>query len=194
MSEPIAEILETKEVFHKRIFRWLSIRFRAKKFDGTLSEPIEHLVLNRGDSVGILLHDLATDEIVLVEQFRVSAIENGPGRLLEIPAGRIDDGESAEASAKREAIEETGAEPESIQLVASFYLSPGACTERLSLFYCPFPTGLTVLAHAGLAHESEDLRVHRVPTPEADEMVKNGTIIDAKSIIAIQWLLAHRQT
>lgn len=192
MADPIATILSQETVFQIRIFHFKSVTFQYTQTNGEVSPPITHLVLDRNDSVGVLLHDLTTDEIVLVEQFRIAAFENGPGWLLEIPAGRIEDGDEAEPTARREAKEETGADPAECQFISSFYLSPGGCSERLSLFYCPFPDGLQVLAHAGLAHENEDLRVHRVNTKEAYEWIREGKIIDAKTIIALQWL--HNRT
>lgn len=188
MSSPSAKILHEETVFQKRIFHWKSIRFQYIKTDGEWSNEIEHLVLDRNDSVGILMHDLLTDEIILVEQFRVAAYHNGPGWLIELPAGRIEDGDEAHETALRETKEETGAEPSEAIFISSFYLSPGGCSERLSLFYCPFPNGLQVLSNAGLASEDEDIRVHRISRTEAYDWYASGRIIDAKTIIALQWL------
>ncbi len=191
MSQPTAEILSEETVFQKRIFHWKSIRFRYTKTNGQMSNEIEHLVLDRNDSVGILMHDLQVDEVILIEQFRVAAYHNGPGWLIEVPAGRIEDGDDAKATALRETKEETGAEPTDAEFISSFYLSPGGCSERLSLFYCPFEHGLTVMESAGLEVEDEDIRVHRVKREVAYRWIKEGKVIDAKTIIALQWLMAQ---
>ena len=183
------EIFAKKEIFEYYIFKGFAVSFQYPRFDGTLSEKAEHFVIERGESVGILVHDVPANEIVLVEQFRIATAENGPGFMIELPAGRIDSGEDPLTTAARETKEETGAVPGSLEHISTFYLSSGGLAERLHLFYAPFPEGLTVGPHGGLAHEGEDLKIHRLSLIDAYEMISSGKIVDAKTIIAIQWLM-----
>ena len=183
----------TEELLRRGFFRWVAVRFRYTRTDGKDSGEVEHLVLERGDSVGVVLHDLQTDEIVLVEQLRIATLETSNGFLLEFPAGRIDASEQPIHAAIREAKEETGAELSDVQLISSFYLSPGTCSERLHLFYCPFLDGLTVKATGGLESEHEDLKVHRISLDQAMTMVGSGEIADAKTIIGVLWLKGARR-
>jgi ADP-ribose pyrophosphatase len=132
----------------------------------------------------LVLHDVPANEVVFVEQARVAT----SGWILELPAGRVEPNEDPAATAGREAEEETGAAPATVQRISRFYLSPGGCSERLHLFYCPFSDGLTVHEYAGLAQDSEDIRVHRIPLPRALEMIETGEIADAKTMIGLYWL------
>jgi len=190
-DEPRVTVLSTEEVFSRDFFRWVSIRFTYRRYDGTTSGPVDRIVFDRGDSVGMLLHDIPRNEVILVEQLRIAAVGHGTGWLLELPAGRIETGDSPEATASREVREETGAEAAEMEPIASFYLSPGACSERLHLFYAPYPEGLEIQEHAGLAEENEDIRVARVPFEEALEMIKDGRLADAKTILGLLWLQAR---
>lgn len=184
-------VLAKEEILARAHFKWFNVNFTFRRFDGTVSRPIQRIVFERGDSVGMLLHDLPRDEIVLVEQLRIATAEHGSGLLLEIPAGVLDSGEQPEQTAAREIQEETGAGPTELQPISTFYLSPGACSERIHLFYAPYPKGLKIAEHAGLAEENEDIKVHRVPFIEAMEMVEDGRIADAKTIVALYWLRAR---
>jgi ADP-ribose pyrophosphatase len=188
VESPKLRIDSKEQVFHQAIFRIFSVKFRYTLPDGTVFGPVDRLVLDRKESVGVILHDIRAEEIILVEQVRIATIDNGSGWLMEIPAGIIDDGETPEQSARRETKEETGAEPIEVEFVSSFYLSPGTSSERMHLFYCPFRNGLTVLARAGLAEEMEDIKVHRVPKNRALDMVRTGEIADAKTILALFYL------
>lgn len=184
-------MLGKEEVLHRFFFRWFKFRFEYERFDGTRTEPIDQYVLDRGQSVGVVLHDLGNDEIVLVEQMRIAAIDSGNPWLLELPAGRVDDAEEPLAAASRESQEETGVSPSDVRLICKFYASPGTCSELLHLYYCPFPNGFDAGERGGLVDEHEDIRVHRVTVTEAAAMIESGSIVDAKSIIGVQWLVAQ---
>ena len=175
-------------IFQKAIFKWFGIKFHYTRLDGTDSGEVNQFVIDRGDSVAMLLHEVEKDEVILVEQLRIATAESGNGWLLELPAGRVDPGEEPTQTALREAREETGAEPREIRLISSFFLSPGGSSERLHLFYCPFHNGIEIQSIAGLKEENEDISVQRYPLKEALEMIETGKIADAKTIIGLLWL------
>jgi len=165
-----------------------------ERFDGSMGSPVTRVNFERGDGVGVVLYADSTDEVVLVEQFRYPAYASrsepgGPskGWLLEIVAGIKDD--AGHVVAQRELLEETGYElTESLEHLTTFYVSPGGTSERLELYlaHVRHPDG--VQRHTGLAAESEDIRTHTVPLPEALEMVADGRIVDGKTIIALLML------
>jgi ADP-ribose pyrophosphatase len=188
MDQPKITLLAKDEVFRHAFYRGYIARFSYTRFDGTTAGPVDRFVLDRGDSVGMLLHDVPRNEVILVEQLRVATLDHSSGLLLELPAGRIEPGDEPAETAVREIREETGAQPPELERVATFYLTPGGSSERLHLFYAPFQAGLKVEEHGGLAEENEDIRVHRVPVPNAMEMIKDGRIADAKTILALLWL------
>jgi ADP-ribose pyrophosphatase len=102
--------------------------------------------------------------------------------LLELPAGVVDPGESPLQTAHRELEEETGFRAEHLDLLASFYTSPGFCTERLFVYLA---TGL----HAGAAADDPDEPLELVRL-SVDQALASGQITDAKTLVG---LLAYRQ-
>lgn len=175
--------------------------FQLEKYDlthtlyaGGWSEPINRELYKRTNCVAVLLYDPVADKVVLIEQFRIGAINN-PERawLLEIVAGAIDEGETPEQVAYRESKEEAGCDIIELQLITRFYTTPGGSSEQISLFYGRVDSSQIGGIH-GLAHEHEDILVTTVSFAEAYQMVEEGRIESGIPIIAIQWLALHRDS
>jgi ADP-ribose pyrophosphatase len=169
---------------------------RFERFDGRMSQPVERLVFERGDSAAVLLYDAERDAVILVEQFRYPAYlrEKPCGRLLEVVAGTMAQGEegSAENVARSELIEEAGVALQELEHIATFYVSPGACTERIHLYLGHVSLAARVGPGGGVG-AGEDIRVHEVPLDRALRWLREGKIRDAKTIIALQYLALRRQ-
>jgi nudix-type nucleoside diphosphatase (YffH/AdpP family) len=190
------EVTSRREVFNRLIFRIDEVQLQHERFDGSMSAPINRLVLNRGDSVAILLHDPRTRVVLLCEQFRLPTYGHGPGWLLEIPAGTLESGEDAEVCARRETLEETGYTVGALDVIATVYLSPGGSSERIHIFYGTIAVREDAAETAGVEIEGEDIRIVRLSVEEALAKARAGEILDAKTLIALQWLalnptLAH---
>ena len=183
----LVHILERHEIFNK-FFRIDEVKLQHRRFDGSMSAPISRLVLDRGDSVAILPHDPARNLVLLCEQFRVPTYDKGPGWLLEIPAGMLDDGEEPETRARRETLEEIGYAIGALDRIGCVYLSPGGFSERIHIFHAAVSISDRASAGGGLAEEGEDIRVVTLTTGEAFAMARRGEIADAKTLIALQWL------
>lgn len=154
-----------------------------EKFDGTMSKEIARLNFNRGDVVAILLYNRSSKSIILVRQFRYPTyVNNGPGWLLECVAGIKDDGEIAVA--RKEALEETGYKVDELEYITQFYPSPGGCSEKVYLYLAYVEAKDKINMGVG----NEDISVMEVPFSEAFEMVRNGEICDAKTIIGLFFL------
>ncbi len=185
------EILE-KETVYQGFFRLENYHLKHTLFKGGWSPTIQRELFRRGDCVAVLLYDPIRDEVVMIEQFRVGAIlREEPAWLLEIVAGAVEPGESAEQVAIRESMEEAGCAIQEIQLIREFYTTPGGASEWLSLFYGRVDTSNVGGIH-GLDHEDEDIRVSAVTFDEVYQMMEQGKIISGIPIIAIQWLYIHR--
>lgn len=189
---PDVEILE-RRVTHQDFFRMEKFRLRHRLFSGEMSAPISRELFERGHAAALLLYDPQRDEVVLLEQFRIGALEapGGPW-LLEIVAGVIDRDETPEEVARREALEESGCEVQELEFICEYLVSPGGTSERISL-YC----GRVDSSHAGgihgLAEESEDIRVSAVPFTQAWQWLEEGIINSASPIIAMQWLYMQKE-
>jgi ADP-ribose pyrophosphatase len=162
---------------------------QAVAADGRRSE-FQRVSFERGDSVAVLLHDVARGEIILVRQFRYSVLANknegSDGWLLELPAGIIDDGEQPDGTARREVEEEIGIALTSLEHIATFFVSPGGTSERILLFYAR--AGETVGTGGGLANEHEDIEIKRVAVDDFLRQVANNVIRDAKTLLSGYWL------
>ncbi len=164
-------------------------------FKGGWTGEISRELFRRTNCVAVLLYDPDADKVVLIEQFRIGAgITENTERawLVEIVAGAIDEGETAEQVAHRESKEEAGCDILELRLINRFYTTPGGSSEKISLFYGRVDSTQVGGIH-GLDHEDEDILVYTVPFDEAYQMVNEGKIESGIPIIAIQWLALHRE-
>ncbi|MEV6004361.1 NUDIX domain-containing protein [Streptomyces griseomycini] len=144
---------------------------------------------DRGDGATLLLHDASRGTVLLTRQFRLPAYVNGhpDGMLIEAAAGLLD-GDTAEEAIRREAAEETGRTVGTVEHVFDVYMSPGSVTERLHFFAAPYEnTTAPAEGTRGVADEGEDIEVLELPFPEALAMIRRGEIVDAKTIMLLQW-------
>ncbi len=164
------EILKKERIFKGKL---LSIYRRIVKHeDGTVWE--RETASYNGNAAAIVAVD--GGELVLIKQFRPSVEET----LIEIPAGRIDQGETPEHAAVRELEEETGLKAVNIEKVAEFYTSPGFTDEKIYLFYADkFEKGSVHL------DEGEVLRIFRLPINEVNDYLFSGKIKDGKTFIGL---------
>lgn len=121
--------------------------------------------------------------VILVRQFRyaINSI------TLELPAGKLELGESQEDTCRRELVEETGYAAEKLEKLFEFVVAPGYTTERITLYKA---TGLA-LATAE-TDEDEFVEVVELPLEEAFAMARDGRIFDAKTLIGLNWLERNR--
>ena len=135
----IVEILNRAVVFQKLFFRIEEARLRYERFDGRMSREISRLNFERRDSAAALVHDAEENRVILIEQFRFSTYDKGPGWILELPAGVVEEGENPERTMLRELAEEIGYEAETVQHITTVYVSPGGTSRAHSrLLYCGF--------------------------------------------------------
>lgn len=191
MSAKQFEVLQ-QETVYEGFFRLEQYTIKHTLFKGGWSQPITRELFRRGNCVAVLLYDPDRDEVVLIEQFRVGAVHQ-PQRawLIEIVAGAIETGETAEEVAVREAEEEAGCKILDLLEIQQFYTTPGGCSERITLF-CGRVDSSSVGGVHGLVEEDEDIHVTAVKFAEVFQMLEDGKIESGIPIIAIQWLYIHR--
>lgn len=185
------EILN-KETLFKGFFRMVKYRFKHKRFAGGWSEPVEREMFERGHAAAMLPYDPIRDQVVIIEQIRVGALEHAQPWQLEIVAGVIDSDESAEQVVRRESVEEAGLTVGRIEKITSYYPSSGGCSEKLDVFIGEVDCSQAGGIH-GLDCEGEDIKVHVMSRTEAYQLVKDGRIENGASIIALQWLALNYQ-
>jgi ADP-ribose pyrophosphatase len=185
------EILH-KDIVYQGFFRMEKYRLRHTLYGGGWSDEISRELFVRGSCIAVLLYDPITDQVVLIEQFRAGAIIQ-PERawLIEIVAGAIEEGETAEEVAYRESLEEAGCEILELTTINEFYTTPGGASERITLFYGRVDSTRVGGVH-GLDDEGEDIWVRTVSFDEAYQMVQTNQIESAIPMLAIQWLALNR--
>ncbi|MBB2675658.1 UNVERIFIED_ORG: ADP-ribose pyrophosphatase [Rhizobium esperanzae] len=156
------------------------------------TQQLKREVYHRTPAACILLYDPKRDVVVLVRQFRLAVHLNGdPAWMIEVPAGLLDD-DHPEQAIRREAMEETGYHLRDARFLFKCYPSPGAITEVVHFFVSLIDITDRVAEGGGLDEEHEDIEVLEVPLDEAAQMIKNGEIFDAKTIMLLQWALLNR--
>ncbi len=148
---------------------------------------VERTVMERGDSVALLLHDPEKRKVILVRQARIPPVtRNDSGWTLEIIAGAVAADGDKEGMVIREAREEAGIIIEAPGYLGSFYLSPGGSSERCHLFEAAVDSSGVQGRLAGEEGSDERTRVEVIDYREALRMIDSGEICDAKTIIALQ--------
>ncbi|MCY1286967.1 ADP-ribose pyrophosphatase [compost metagenome] len=197
MSEtfkPDAEAVQIveREACFRGFYRLDRLHLRHRQFAGGMGPTISRELFVRHDAVCVLPYDPQRDCVVLIEQFRVGAMEKTANPwLLELVAGLIDKDEQPEEVARREALEEAGLPLGALWPITQYFPSPGGSDELVHLFVGRCDSQGAGGVH-GLAEEGEDIRVHVWPLEDALQAVRDGRINNAASIIALQWLALNR--
>lgn len=175
-KQPTVRVLKTRVVFRGPVFYVTSERIEEPGGIRVRRDLIRH-----PGSVVILAVDDSTGKprVLLARQYRYAARQ----RLWELPAGRIEEGESELAAARRELREETGFAARRWARAMFFWASPGFLDETMAVY-------LARDLAPGAAEPEEDEVIARrfFPLPDAVRMATNGTIRDGKTIAAVLWL------
>lgn len=116
-----------RETLYRGFFSLDLYRFRHRLFNGEMSGEVKREIFERGHAAVLLPFDPERDEIVLVEQIRIAAYDTSETPwLLEMVAGMIEEGETVEEVARREAMEEAGLEVKRTKPVMSYLQAPAA--------------------------------------------------------------------
>jgi ADP-ribose pyrophosphatase len=180
-TTPKARVISSREVYHGPAFRVTADEVLEPSGVRTRRDIVHH----SGSVVILAIEESKSEPLVLLErQYRHAARQ----MLWELPAGRIDEGESDLHAAKRELLEETGYAASRWRRILHFYASPGFLAEAMNLY---FARGL----RPGPAQPEADevIQVRMVPLSTAVRMVMQGTIKDGKTIAGILWLSQSRK-
>ncbi|MBO6851272.1 MAG: NUDIX domain-containing protein [Marinobacter sp.] len=184
--------VEKRETVFQGFFRMDKLWLTHPRFDGRDMPVFTRELFIRGDATCVLPYDPERDEVVLLEQFRLGAMDRDQSPwLLELVAGMNEAGETPEDVAQREGQEEAGLTFSSLEKICNYLVSPGGTTELIHL-YCGRISTESAGGLFGVEHEHEDIRAHVVSADEAIAMIADGRINNAAAIIALQWLQLNR--
>jgi nudix-type nucleoside diphosphatase (YffH/AdpP family) len=155
--------------------------------DGRVERLVRE-VHDHGHGAAVLPYDAARGTVLLVKQFRLPVqLSGADGDVIEACAGLLD-GESPAVCAAREAEEELGYRIRNLREVAACFMTPGAVTERLTLFLADYSAADRLGDGGGVAHEGEDVEVIEMPLSQALDMVERRVLIDAKTVMLLLFL------
>ncbi|HYX31161.1 MAG TPA: NUDIX hydrolase [Pyrinomonadaceae bacterium] len=163
------EFVDSKRIFSGRVFD-VSVD-TVREADRTYVREVVH-----HPSSAVILPAFDDGTIALVRQYRHPAVKY----LLELPAGTLNDRERPEHGAARELEEELGMVAGNLEKLSEFFVSPGFCAEKMWLYLA---TNLTPTAQK--LEDDELIEVVRLPIDRALQMITDGEIEDAKTIIGL---------
>jgi ADP-ribose pyrophosphatase len=172
------------------------VRFRHRRFDGAFSRTRTWELWRRGRAAAVLPYDPDTDQVVLIEQYRLPALAAGiEPVLVELPAGLCDAGETPEQTARREMLEEMALPVTTLLPIGDFLLTPGGADELCSLYLgrviAPPADADGIVGLAGLAAENEDIRTRIWPASRAIEAALAGRFANVVTTAGLLWLAAR---
>jgi ADP-ribose pyrophosphatase len=165
-----------------------------RRFDGSLSAPMNRAVFVSSDAATVLPYDPVRDRVLVIEQFRAGPFGRGDAQpwQIEAIAGRVDAGETPEAAARREALDEAGVTLGDLLPVSSYYPTPGAKTEYIYSYVglVSLPDGMAGVG--GLDSEGEDIRAHLIGFDALMALIDSGEVNNAPLLLTAMWLDRHR--
>jgi nudix-type nucleoside diphosphatase (YffH/AdpP family) len=167
-------------------YKLKSVTFEWRRADGTW-QTSRREVFDRGNGATLLPYNLARRTVVLVKQFRYPAYVNGHDDLLiEAAAGLLDDAEP-EQRIRAEAEEEIGYRLDDVTKIFEAFMTPGAVTEKIHFFVAEYEPSMRIGDGGGNPSEGEDIEVLELAIDKALKMIADGRIVDAKTIMLLQY-------
>jgi nudix-type nucleoside diphosphatase (YffH/AdpP family) len=173
---------------HWYVLRKFTFDFRRKNGQW---QTLVREAYDRGNGAAILLYNRAGGTVILTRQFRLPAFVNEhDGMLVEACAGLLDK-DDPETCIRKETEEETGYRIANVRKIFEAFMSPGSVTEKLHFFVGEYQAKDKVSQGGGLEDDGEDIDVLEMTLAEALAMIDRGEIMDAKTIMLLQYAKLH---
>jgi len=173
----------------KGFFSINEVQVNHRLYEGGTSITLKREIFERGDAVVLLPYDPVTDKVVIIEQFRLGAINGKTPWQLEFIAGMFGENEHPIDVAIREAKEEANLDINKNDIIEinQFFSSPGGTSECIYMFAAKIDS-TNVGGVYGLEEEGEDILVHVISREDAMNLLAEGKINNASTVIGLQWL------
>ncbi|WP_345952608.1 NUDIX domain-containing protein [Mucilaginibacter sp. PAMB04168] len=177
-----------REKLSERKFLLENVDYKKPDNSGKLID-MKAEVYHRPDAAAVLLYNAAQQKFLFTKQFRLPTFlnNNETGYLVEACAGLIDEGETPEYTAIREAEEELGCKVTNLKRVGGVYTSAGGITEFVHLFIAPYNDNDERGDGGGLPDEGEAIQITEMTYEEARDSLREGKLNDAKTVMLLQY-------
>ena len=184
--------IEDTKILAREKGKLTRVTFRQHRRDGQWQQR-KREIYDNGNSAVVLPYDPERKTLLLTRQLRLPIyLQEGLEYSIEACAGKLD-GEKAEARIIKEMEEELGYRVEEVERLFALYPSPASVAEKIEFFTCCYSPADKVSAGGGLADEGEDIEVIETTLEQAAAMIASGEIIDAKTVILIQYLTGRNR-
>jgi GDP-mannose pyrophosphatase NudK len=165
----------------------LNVSFEQRRRDGRWQKRTRE-IYDHGNAAVVLPYDSNRRTVLLTRQLRLPIfLQDGIDRSIEACAGKLE-GEQAEVRMVKEIEEELGYKIKRLEGLFELYASPASLMEKITFFTCAYSPADKISDGGGLADEGEDIEVMETTLDQAAGMIKSGEIIDAKTVILIQFM------
>ena len=179
--------IKSTQTLAQRKSKLMLVMFEQRTRSGAWRERARE-IFDNGNSATILPYDAKRKTVLLTRQLRLPIyLQDGLESSVEACAGKLD-GEKPETRIVKEMEEELGYRIAKVDRLFELYVSPGAVMEKIVFFTCGYSPADKVSEGGGLPEEGEDIEVIETTLKEAAGMIAAGEIIDAKTVILVQFL------
>jgi ADP-ribose pyrophosphatase len=177
----------------KGVFSVYGIQFQQPVFGLDDHYSLRRVIMDKPSCVVALPYDPRLDSVVIIEQIRPTKVFSGADSpcMYEFCAGLIDSGETAEIAMRRELQEECALHAQRLEMIGTYWVSPGWTTERLTM-YCVEVDASKPVDACGNASECETTRVSVLPFQQLMDALDAGEIDNGGFLIGALWLARHR--
>lgn len=185
--------IQQNDICYDGFFTLSRYQIRHSLFNGGWNKPVVREVLGGVRAAAVLVYDSKLDSILLVEQFRVGAINNVRGPwLMEYVAGVVEEGETGEDVVRRESMEEAGVSLGDVHYITTYYPSPGGSSETIALYWAE--ADLSAAGGVfGVAAEGEDIRASVHKFDDVLAMLDKDIINNSLTMLLTLWFQRHRR-
>lgn len=183
----------TEEKILDDFFQVYKARVEHDTYNSNRIITATRVALDRGDSVAVLIYEKDTDSFLFTEQYRYPSSRRDCPFMLEIVAGAVDEGESAEQAGMREIKEEIGYEVSSLKLIHEYFPSPGMSAEKIYLYFTTVNSSDQKHKGGGSISEKEDIKLIKLSRKQALKMLQSGHFNNSITIIGLQWFFLNEQ-
>lgn len=184
--------INNEKTVYNGFFKVIDAQVTYDKLNESGTIEATRICLERGDSVAVLIYETDTDSFLFTKQFRYPSARRNHPWMLELVAGSVEEGENLWI-VLREIEEEIGYETNELELITTYFPSPGGCSEQIHLYYTELNSSQKTLKGGGAVSEKEDIELIKIKRTGIKKHLDEGAFNNSISLIGIQWYLLNKR-